>query len=163
MVTSVFHNCINHTLYFHCALKVLLPSDTGMILMIVVQKVLWNGGAFVKLPSLNLSPRQSGWPQSGGGGIILPLAPLLPSSSSTWICLQRTFGFVALRRRGFVGRAAIYFYQGHREVGESSAKRAICRLHISSWSLANLFENLLIEPIIFRWQIFFDYFLTFES
>ena len=56
-----------------------------MIVMSVAQKLLWNGGAFVKLPtSLNLSRRQSGSDHRVGGRHYFAISPLSTSLLDFW-------------------------------------------------------------------------------
>ena len=97
-----------------------------------------------------------------GGRHYFAISPPPPLSwSSSWICLQRTFGFVARRRHGFVARAAIYFHQGHREVGERSAMRAICRIHSRPDALPIWLNICILKSIFLMTNIYGeDFFFT---
>ena len=95
---------------------------------------LWNWVSFVKLPSLNLSQRQSGWPQSGGGGIILPLAPSSSpphgfACNALWIC--------GWAQTWICRESCNIFPPGTPRWGEEDNQACNLRSPLSSWSFAN--------------------------
>ena len=95
---------------------------------------LWNWVSIVKLPSLNLSQRQSGWPQSGGGGIILPLAPSSSpphgfACNALWIC--------GWAQTWICRESSNIFPPGTPRWGDEDNQACNLQSPLSSWSFAN--------------------------